>query len=516
MQTISGTALEWLDRVCREFSEATAWRLSFTMAETADSSHVESRLREDARCCWLTEIEDGHDRLGFLHLELPDDAARDRGYLATVQLAEVVAQLVKRLAAANRNLETHSREVRTLMELGRSVPRSADLQGSLDQLLRAAVQLTGFWTSAFFLLNPTAGAFQLRASYHLDALQIPQPQRACSTPSPDLRAIRDGKLVVQHDDPEAHSWLPAMHATGVCVPVHTEAGPLGTLWCYDRRQRRVTDREIHVLQSVAVQLAAVLERTVLLRESESQQRLKRELRVVSERQPGGRLTPLSSQSGLDAAFRAASASEVGGDLCEVIPLSSHQTLVTVGDAVGHSIPAAIIMSVARGALRTLLLDVKANPLHTSRLMQRLNSALHSVTHGEQFMTLVCGVVDSSSLTFSYTNAGHPGPLHIRGQQVTPLASHGLLLGILNETTYERSVLALSPGDLLVFFTDGITEAMSRANQAFRNEGIVRAIQSSDGETAADIADAIWRSVQSHSADRADDQTLLVLKMTDAC
>lgn len=266
---------------------------------------------------------------------------------------------------------------------------------------------------------------------------------------------------------------------------------------------------------VAAHLAAGLERTVLLRESDARRQLSHELVFASSHHPAQAMGLLSADSGLDVAMRVASAATLGGDLCEVWPVGDGHTLLAIGDATGHSVPAAMIMSAARGSLRTLLGSGPAELKATDLLAARLNRALHSVTRGEQFMSLICGVYERSRNLLTYTNAGHPPPWHLRQGRATPLGSHGMLLGIVPDSVYDRSQILLQPGDWLICFTDGITEALSPGREMFRSTGVLKAIGNGEFATAEAAAESIWVAVQEHSAGAppTDDQSLLVLRVT---
>jgi sigma-B regulation protein RsbU (phosphoserine phosphatase) len=296
--------------------------------------------------------------------------------------------------------------------------------------------------------------------------------------------------------------------------VQSADGPLGTLWCYDRRDRTVTDRDVHVLQSVAAQIAAALERMVLLEESAARKKQRDELRAASQHHGGGAIAALPRDWGVDVALRSANAAELGGDLCEAWPVGPQRTLIAVGDAVGHSLPAAMIMAVARGALRTLMHGEAVGHSQIDALMRQINRTLCTVTNAEQFMALVCGVIDSRRMTLTYTNAGHPPPWLSREGRRSMLTSHGLLLGIVPDAGYQQSVLPLQRGDLLLFFTDGVSEAMSRDRSFFRSQGVMSALGDRDWASAGAAADAIWERLMGHVDRRspADDQTLLVVKM----
>jgi sigma-B regulation protein RsbU (phosphoserine phosphatase) len=508
MTTAVGSA--WIDDVCRRAGDALGWRLEYHPAE--EVAHVHHRA--DAPALWQAEIHDGVHVAGQLRLSSSPVDLEEADLRTAVATADLVAELVGQLATAHRKLESRSRDVHTLMELGRALPQDNTLSGSLTRLLTAAAQLTGYWGSAFFLVDAQQRQMRLRSTHVIDRTLIPNPERSLAQPSPDGAAVLQGVTILERQIADSAAWLPASCAVGFCVPVQTSEGPLGTLWCYDRRQRTVSDREVHVLQSVAAQIASALERTVLLRESAARKRLRDELHVASKNHPGGAVCPLPLDWGIDVAFRSASAAELGGDLCEVWPAGPQRTLVAVGDAVGHSIPAALIMAMARGSLRTLLHDDPEQLAKTELLMRRINRTLCTATRAEQFMTMVCGVIDLQQMTLTYTNAGHPPPWLSRGGRRTALQSHGLLLGVMPDVDYQHSVLPVRSGDLLVFFTDGVSEARSRDRSFFRTEGVLGPLGDRIWPTAAAAADAIWDSLSRHSGHRgpADDQTLLVVKV----
>jgi sigma-B regulation protein RsbU (phosphoserine phosphatase) len=509
MSGLATASQGWVDDICRRASEALGWTLEFNAATDASPQLAALPL-----ATWQSDVHDGAEVIGRLRLQPNGRESTEVDLRTAVAVAHLIAHLLGRLASVQRKLDRRNRDWQTLIDLGRVLPRENSLSSAIQRLLAAAVDFSGYWAAAFFLIDSPQAALRLRAVYGLERRLVVRPDRPLNQPGPDRIALRDQCAIVTGDDPQASHWLPRNCVTGVCVPVQTAEGPLGSLWCYDRRQRTVTEREVHVLQSFAAQMAAVLERTVLLRESAARKRLRDELQLASKRHTGGVVCPLPLDSGLDVAFRSASAAELGGDLCEVWPTGPQRTMIAVGDAVGHSIPAALIMAVARGSLRTLL---QADPEHlalTDVLIRRMNQTLCTLSRAEQFMTMVIGQIDLRRMVLTYTNAGHPQPWLSRNGRWTSLQSHGLLLGIMPDAVYRRSELPLCRGDLLVFFTDGVSEAMSRDRSLFRTEGVLAALADTPHRTAAEAADAIWERLQHHMgrARRSDDQTLLVVRV----
>jgi sigma-B regulation protein RsbU (phosphoserine phosphatase) len=287
------------------------------------------------------------------------------------------------------------------------------------------------------------------------------------------------------------------------------------MWVFDRRHRVPNEREVHVLESIAAQVAAVLERVVLLRESETKHRLQRDVEVASENQAKGLLNGLPTRLPFDVAAACTSRYELGGDLCEVVPIDAGHTVIAVGDASGDSVPAAMVMSAVRGALRTLASVQPGEIVHTERVMEKLNGMLCDITPAHQFMSLLVGLLDTTCDAFTYSNAGHPLPILMRRGTATLLHSHGMLLGVLKDSAYDRSVVPLKAGDMLVLYSDGVSEAMDRRRKMFRSDGIVEALRKHMAKSADEIVQAIWSDLNQHLGDGTpDDRTLLVVKWPD--
>lgn len=509
MPTAVDPGAHWMHDVARRLERALGWPVTFDAPSDSDG--------DASRDCWHADIQDGIQKIGRLTLQLPDDPRRDAGFTSARELTDLMAEVLSRLATAARKLDTRSQDISTLVEIGKSVPRSADLPTALAQLLKAVTQISGLWCGAFFLIDPRDSQLRLRATHQLPAKKVPAPLRAIDLETPDGRAWRSGAVRLNRKHANDRNWLPEGMAVGLGVPILSPSGYLGMLWCFDRRQKALGDWEEQVLQSVAAQIAAVLERTVLLKESEQQQQLKSDLRVASAKLPVGLLELPPKDWGLDLALRAATVTGVGGDVCDVIPLGDHRTLIAIGDAVGHSVPAAMLVSVVRGALRALVSQAAPNSLSTSRLMGGLNRTLSAVTREEQFVTLMLAIIDSQAGTLTYTNAGHPPPLLLRGGEWTSLQSHGLFLGVLPDAVYTTSTCELLAEDVLVLFTDGVTETMSSSRAVFRRQGIKATLPSAGAADAHAIAEAIWHGLEQHDPGRPlrDDRTLLVLKYLGA-
>jgi sigma-B regulation protein RsbU (phosphoserine phosphatase) len=510
MATTVTQSQELIPELCRQFQVVTGWPMHFTALDRPPAE-IREDLENRPECSWFAEITDGARPAGFLHLESVGDVSSAGSFVEATSLAETLGRVLGRLAQTASQLQQRNKDVATLLNLGLSVPGQDDLAFCLSQLLQAAAHLTGSWSAAFFLLDSSTERLRLRALYNLSRDDVPQPFRELSSGAVDLQALADEPVVLRMKTPGAHPLFPSEMRTAICAAVESETVPFGTLWVYDRRAKIYTRRDVQVLQSIAAQVAGVLERSALLRGSEQHERINRDLKAASETRPDSTLQDLPRDSRYELAGRCTSRYELGGDLCEVIPLSPDRMALAVGDASGNSIPAAMISSAVRGALHACRADAPEGP----ELLSRLNRALCHITRAHQFMSLCYGVYDAVERNFAYSNAGHPAPLLVRGGAVKPLDSHGLLLGVVPEVSYQQSVLQLVPEDLLILYSDGISEARSSDHDLFRAEGISATILERPCDSAASALQSIWSRVDEYmiGGEVADDRTVLVLRVS---
>jgi sigma-B regulation protein RsbU (phosphoserine phosphatase) len=500
----------WIHDTCQRLADAIGWPVRFVPHDAT------VRLDAGTDDCWSIEIRNGDLVAGRLMIDLPTDTRRDRAFLAVCELASLTGELIGEVLTARSALERRNNDVSTLVDVGLSLANDATPQQALARLLSAAVELTHFRAAAFFLLDPAVNFLNLRGVAGISSDRIPQSRRRLESGVPDLTALANAQALVRSGKGENGAcWLPDGMSVGLCVAVQSESGPLGTLWLYDRRLRPPENREEAAIESIVAQLATVLERVVLLRESAVQHRMQRDLQSASDSQQDSAASGFSKRcGGADFAALCASRYELGGDLCEVIRIDENRTAIAVGDASGDSVPAAMVMSAVRGSLRTMTTGPLEQIADTAAVIQRINRTLHQITPAHQFMSMVYGVFDATDNSFAYTNAGHPPPLWFSGRRSMQLKSHGLLLGVDADTTYEHSTIRLKPNDMLVLYSDGITEARNARRQLFGTEGIIRAVGASAGPLPEEILQAISSRVEFHTKETgdSDDRTLLVIRI----
>jgi phosphoserine phosphatase RsbU/P len=240
---------------------------------------------------------------------------------------------------------------------------------------------------------------------------------------------------------------------------------------------------------VVAELKSALERE----RAAAQERLERDVRIAGEVQK--RLFPPSDPAipGRECHGICGPAQGVAGDYFDFLPLPEGRFGIAVGDVAGKGLPAALLMASLQGALRSLA-SRSADGL--VGLVGTLNAQIHSLTADYRFATLFWGVFDEKEHRLAYVNAGHNPPMLLRGSgAIERLRTGGPPLGILGEgASYQSDSVTLAPGDLLVIFTDGVTEAANAVNEQFGDERLERILREASTEPVAGVCDSVLAAV----------------------
>lgn len=224
--------------------------------------------------------------------------------------------------------------------------------------------------------------------------------------------------------------------------------------------------------------------------------------------------------GIDFAAECVQASQVGGDFYDVFEVEGDRAALVLGDVSGKGLPAALLMGVIHGAVRSSAWTGSASEHEESS--SRLNRLLCAKTAQERFASLFSCYFDPHSARLRYVNAGHLPPLLVsRGDQVNlevqRLDEGGPVLGLLPFATYRQGEVCVQPGDLLVMYSDGILEAQGADEEEFGEERVIRAIRENWNASPNAICAAILADIRRFLGDQAphDDQTLLVVRLEPA-
>ncbi|PMP74927.1 MAG: stage II sporulation protein E [Chloroflexus aggregans] len=466
------------------------------------------------------ELHDGLRTVGLLNLATSRWA---RLAIADQHLIAAISHILgTAIAQARLYAEVSVRrgqERRALLSLSQELLGSDDLEPTLQRLLRIGTRLLDADACAFIEADEEGGRAILRACH---GWELPSDQA--------WPMILDDEHPHLWYLPERSSQLPAetlqrlppllcrQNFQGhLAVPIEIGGTPIGLLMVNTVSSRTFLDSEAELLGLLASQLAQLIDRERLHQAELARQRLERELDLASEIQASflPDCCPLLPGWHIEAFYRAAR--RVGGDFYDFIETSptasGHNPRfgIVIADVTDKGVPAALFMALSRTILRASAIDGRP-PV---AVLQRANRIILADSRAGLFVTCFYALLDPSTGHLTYANGGHNYPLLYQRAtgQVTPLAAQGIVLGIIPDPQFTPGEIILEPGDVVLFYTDGITEAMNPQRELFGDERLSTVLRSVSHLSPHEIVEAILQAVSAFVSDtpQADDMTMVVLK-----
>ncbi len=304
----------------------------------------------------------------------------------------------------------------------------------------------------------------------------------------------------------------------ILIPLEGRTGLMGFVALAPQPGKELSRSELAFLRDLGPQMGRGLETAQFIRtlaaEAIHRDHLARELELAREVQE--RLLPirLPQTAGLDVAAFYRSAEEVGGDYYDLFHSEGSDLLCcVVGDVSGKGISSALLMATLRATLHTLMLAPRPDAVS---IASRLNSQLYGASSMARYATFFLSLYDPAACTLTYVNAGHNPPLLLRADgSVTRLTSGGAVLGLLPRVAFEQQTLPLAPGDRLVAYTDGISEAVNLQGLEWEESGLLRTLLAYPDDAAEQTVAHVRQALETFTtgACQNDDLTLVVLRRT---
>jgi sigma-B regulation protein RsbU (phosphoserine phosphatase) len=299
-----------------------------------------------------------------------------------------------------------------------------------------------------------------------------------------------------------------------CFPMTVGKEAMGVINVTDRSDGKpFTDDDLKLLTTLANQAAAYMHICRLAKERERSMQIRQQLEIA--RQIQYRLVPLEPPKidGLDVAGRLITAERVGGDYFDCYVSDGKRPAFVVADVSGHSIGAALIMAAFRSAMRAQR-DADLSP---SGLIQRVNSILYEdLFQAEQFISVSYVQYIRSRQMIQYTTAGHPPPIVWRSsnRKFEEQGSDDPLLGVEQRAIFHDRQMVISRGDVILLYTDGITEARNKAGEQFGHRRLLDCLRDAVPGSARQIVDVLVETVDAflEGESARDDVTALVIKV----
>lgn len=432
-----------------------------------------------------------------------DDAEFLQGVADELAVAVENARLVERM-----RWDLEAREL--VLRAARTVGSSLDLDEVLDHLIESLSEFLPCDAVGIYLLDEETGA--LRQLKHrgyppgTEQLLRDRPGRGITG---WVGRQRQGLIVDNvHEDPRYIEARPSTRSEIAAPIVHADK-VMGVITLESDQPDAYNERQLTLLETLGSQVASAVTNAHFLRSEVERAGFEREVQVSREIQQA--LFPRATLSDglICAAGINVPSSAIGGDYYDYYRECPHHLGVAIADVSGHGLSAALLTVAVRSGVH---LSVGTCP-DPAALAWQLNHLLYESTPANQFVSAVLGTVEQRSGLFRYCNAGHVPPLHVGAHGTRRLEGGGLILGAFPDSAYDDYQIQLEDGDLLVFYTDGLTEFESPEREQFGLGRLEEVVVDNRDRPVTELIEAVRKAVRAHrrGAPRHDDVTLMVLR-----
>jgi serine phosphatase RsbU (regulator of sigma subunit) len=391
-----------------------------------------------------------------------------------------------------------------------SIPDRETLWSRLHEQLRQSFGINAFYpivrqdgTGFFFDQNdqPEPTPFQ-------DGQEIVETLRTACCPILVDEALSSGRVVINR---ELLDWI-ERHRIALLVPMIIQSRLIGLLALGEKIEGEdFSPEDLKILESVASQVALARENIRLIEDNLDKKRMEEELKFAQRIQKGFLPAEIPPTPGLDIAAESQFCLEVAGDYYDIIGLPDGKSVLAVGDVSGKGAGAALIMANLQASLRTVV-GVTTN---LSDAVRRINDLIYDNTPPEQYITFFVALFDPGKKQLTYVNAGHNPPLLVQKEgEVELLQKGGLILGAVPGVPFEQDEVRLQTDDLLLIYTDGLSEAMNADGEEFGEERILNLANHCRHLSPSELLECLKTEARKFTGDGVwqDDLTLLSAKV----
>ncbi len=426
-----------------------------------------------------------------------------------------------------------------IYQLSTLVAGDFSLQEVLDKLAEAAVKIVGAKACSIRLLDEETNDLKMRSTYGLseeyrskgvvtkDDVVIKQAFAGEAVVIDDMRV--DGRILYRE------ATLREGLVSQLTVAMQFRNKAIGVLRLYSPKPRDFTENDIVVARAVASQCAVAITNAKLYAEAIEAQRFTEQMRLAGLIQR--RMIPEKPPkiSGLDIAATYIPCFDVGGDFYDFLPINENRLVITIADVIGKGVPAAIMMSWFRGAVqaytegfREVLRDAGGMPgdlnsglktaIRTRNAIENFNKMACLECQEGEFITLHYATIDAAERTITYCNCGHEPTVLIRDGRVRDLSTGGLVLGVDLHAKYEIETVELRDGDCLLFYTDGLIDAMDFSNEIWGRDHMLAAARRFVNCPASHVVRNVlaYRRRFAGLARQVDDTSIIAVKVGEPC
>ena len=439
------------------------------------------------------------------------------GYFSPVH-SRLLTLTASRIGQAIENARLYTRVSRqaqtleVLNEISRELTSILDVDALLERVGQLLRRIIDFQMFSVWLLDENEQV--LENSYAVRFGQRFEPEEKIPLHRGIVgTAIDERRLVHVPDvrkDPRYHMFNPEARSE-MAVPLIYKGKVIGVLDIEHTRTNYFNEDHERAMTTLSAQIAISIENARLYqRVAQQEQRLEKDLAMAREVQL--RLLPPGKPKYKNAEFatRFIPARSIGGDLYDFIPYDANRSAIVLGDVSGKATAAALYAALVSGIMRS---EASQEP-SPSAMLELLNDSLQERKLDAQYVVMLYALWNDENRTVQIANAGASQPLFSRNGEVDFVHAEGFPLGMFPNVKYEEFSLSTQPGDSLIFFSDGITDALNMDEEMFGDDRLKAVVKKHFQKPAAKIADAILAEVGKFQGEREhfDDETVVVLKV----
>ncbi len=411
-----------------------------------------------------------------------------------------VDDLSRRIVDLEDDLENRMLELDDITNMGVMLTSMLDVDAILSAMMEMSLRIVSAEVGCILLAED--GELITRTSWGVDASLIRQIKVDGDT---DIagRAYRSGETVVMNDfapDTEVNAVINSI----ICVPISYKSGPVGVLVAVNKTaDGGFTEGDTLTLERLVNFAAVAIENARLMQYKLERQRMEQELSLAREVQKALLPSVDINYEGIQLEDLYIPAGQVGGDYFDLIPISDTEFIVIVGDVSNKGVPAALMMTAVRSAIRAIATEGK----DVGGVVTRINDvlSLDVMKRPDVFTSLVFARFDMENRTCTYTNAGHLPPLlHNRiDNSLRQLKTGGTILGQFEGFEYKAEVVDLRKSDRILLFTDGVTEVFNTSGEMYGLERLGEFLVAGGDATARDFLQDLRSDVETFARDASD-------------
>jgi len=434
---------------------------------------------------------------------------------AAIQFLYLLANAIARLCFQEYQLRKRIDELTAVYNVATMLAETRDLNRVLQRTVELVCEVMNVRASSIRLVDEQRDELVIKAVHNLSQAYLSKGPIRLSTAQIDLEALSPrGFCYVRNmaTDPRV-AYPQESRREGIVsmlsVGMRYKGRKIGVLRVYTSEEKHFSQLEIDLLRAIAAQAAAAIENARLMAETIEAEMLERQVAMAVDVQQ--RMIPRRPPKvqGLDIACSYEPCYALGGDLFDFIELPNENLGVLIADVSGKGVPASLTMASVRAFFRAYV----DNIYYLYEIMRRVNIMLCRDTKPGEFVTLFYGVFDLVNRRLTYCNAGHPPPLLLRDGKVSELPGGDLVLGVDPSENYRQNVLELRKDDVILAYTDGLTDAVNFQQQTWGKARLLETF-ARGGASAEAIAQTILWEMRRYSGltTRTDDVTMVVVRV----